>query len=82
MPDWRKPQGKRIEHRALMFALTLAVVAATRTLRGAERLTAKLSPRLRKKTRIKGRISDTKLRDALLSRHFPEVGPCAPAVSY
>lgn len=70
MPDWRKPQGKRIEHRALMFALTLAIVAATRTLRGAERLTAELPPHLRKKTGIKGRISDTKLRDALLSRHF------------
>lgn len=76
MPDWRKPQGKRIEHRALMFALSLAVVAATRTLRGAERLTARLSPHLRKKTRIKGRISDTKLRDALLSRHFPEARFC------
>lgn len=76
MPDWRKPQGKRIEHRALMFALTLAVVAAVRTLRGAERLTARLSGHLRKKTRIKGRISDTKLRDALLSRHFPEARLC------
>lgn len=76
MPDWRKPQGKRIEHRALMFALSLAVVAATRTLRGAERLTAMLSGHLRKKTGIKGRISDTKLRDALLSRHFPEARLC------
>jgi hypothetical protein len=76
MPDWRKPQGKRIAHRALMFALALAAVSAVRTLRGAERLTARLSPNLRKKTRIKSRISDTKLRDALLSRHVPEARFC------
>ena len=76
MPDWRKPQGRRIDHRALMFALALSVVAAVRTLRGAERLTYGLSPHLRKKTGIKKRISDTKIRDALLSRHFPEARFC------
>lgn len=76
MPDWRGQQGRRIEHRALMFALALAVVAAVSTLRGAERLTAELSPRLRKKTGIRRRISDTKIRDALLSRHFPEARYC------
>lgn len=76
MPDWRGQQGRRIEHRALMFALGLAVVAAVRTLRGAEMMTAKLAPYLRKKTGIKKRISDTKLRDALLSRHFPEARFC------
>lgn len=76
MPDWRKPQGKRIPHKALMFALTLAMVGAMRTLREAERMTAKLPAHLRKKTGIDDRISDTKLRDALLSRHFPEARFC------
>jgi hypothetical protein len=59
---WRLGEDR---HPSLMFALTLAVVAATRTLRDAERLTARLSVHLRKTTLIKQRISDTKLRDVL-----------------
>lgn len=76
MPDWRKPQGKRIAHKALMFALTMAVVGAMRTLRDAERMTATFPNHLRKKNGIDDRVSDTKLRDALLSRHFPEARFC------
>jgi predicted transposase YbfD/YdcC len=63
LPDERNARGKRIVHTALVFALALGMVAGSRSLRAVEELTASLSRRVRKKTKIRGRISDTKLRD-------------------
>jgi predicted transposase YbfD/YdcC len=56
-----------------MMALALGAVAALRSLRAVEALTAGLTRPVRRHTRIAGRISDTKLRDTLLGLRAEEV---------
>lgn len=65
LTDRRDRRGRRYPHIALVYALALGCVAASRSLRQVEELTSGLHPRVRRRTRIVRRISDTKLRDAL-----------------
>lgn len=76
LPDQRAARGKRIPHAALVYALAIGMLAAARSLREVEELTAQLNRRVRKKTRIRERISDTKLRDELLSLRTKSVRKC------
>jgi predicted transposase YbfD/YdcC len=55
------------------MALALGAVAALRSLREVEALTAGLRKTVRRRSRILGRISDTKLRDTLLGLRPEEV---------
>jgi hypothetical protein len=55
------------------MALALGAVAALRSLRAVEALTAGLTLPVRRRSRIAGRISDTKLRDTLLGLRLKEV---------
>lgn len=66
LTDKRDRRGRRYPHRALTFALALGCVCALRSLRQLEAMTAKLQPGVRSTTKISRRLSDTKLRDALL----------------
>jgi hypothetical protein len=56
-----------------MMALALGAVTALRSLRAVEALTAGLALPVRRRSRIPGRISDTKLRDTLLGLRPEEV---------
>lgn len=76
LPDRREARGKRIPHAALVYALAIGMLAAARSLREVEELTAQLNRRMRRKTRIGHRISDTKLRDELLSLQAKSVRKC------
>jgi len=73
LPDRRDRRGRRHPYLGLMMALALGAVAALRTLRGVEALTTGLTLPVRRRSRIAGRISDTKLRDTLLGLHPEEV---------
>ena len=76
LPDTRDPRGQRIAHPALMYALALGMVSAARSLRAVEELTGSLNRRVRKKTRVRGRISDTKLRDAHRGLRYKSLRKC------
>lgn len=67
LTDHRSRRGRRYPHQALLLALTLGCVAALRSLREVEALTAGLVRGVRRETKIRQRISDTKLRDELLT---------------
>ncbi len=67
LTDHRSRRGRRYPHQALVFALALGCVAALRSLREVEALTAGLHSAVRRQTKIRRRISDTKLRDELLT---------------
>jgi len=56
-----------------MMALALGAVAALRSLRAVEALTAGLNLDVRRRSKIMGRFSDTKLRDTLLGLRPKEV---------
>ena len=73
LTDHRKRRGRRYRHHALVMALMLGMVAALRSLRQVEGYTAMLSYDLRRATGIPHRISDTKLRDELLSMEPTEL---------
>ena len=73
LTDRRQRRGRRYRHRALVMALMLGMVAALRSLRQVEAYTAMLSHDLRRAARIPRRISDTKLRDELLSMESTEL---------
>jgi len=64
--DRRQPRGKRYVMEGLVTALMLGCIAGLPSLREVEALTADLNPRLRRKTKITRRYSDTKLRDVIL----------------
>jgi predicted transposase YbfD/YdcC len=66
LTDRRSARGRRYPHEVLVLGLALGCVAAVRSLRDVEALTAGLHGPIRRQTRINGRISDTKLRDELL----------------
>jgi hypothetical protein len=66
LPDRRGRRGRRHAHIGLVMALALGAVAALRSLREVEALTADLRAAVRRRSQILGRISDTKLRDTLL----------------
>jgi predicted transposase YbfD/YdcC len=66
LPDRRDRRGRRHPYLGLVMALALGAVAALRSLRTVEALTAGLPLVERRCSRIAGRISDTKLRDTLL----------------
>jgi hypothetical protein len=72
LPDRRGRRGRRYPYLGLLLALALGAVAALRSLREVEALTAGLRPRLRRRTRIPRRFSDTKLRDTLVGLHPEE----------
>lgn len=76
LPDRRGRQGRRIQYTALVNGLMLGAVSAARALRDVEALTANLSPQVRQRTAIGGRISDTKLRDTLLLLEPGELRRC------
>jgi hypothetical protein len=76
LPDTRDPRGQRIAHPALMYALALGMVSAARSLRAVEELTGSLNRRVRKKTRVRDRISDTKLRDAHRGLRYKSLRKC------
>jgi predicted transposase YbfD/YdcC len=76
LPDRRGRQGRRIQYAALLNGLMLGAVSAARALRDVEALTANLSPQVRRRTAIKDRISDTKLRDTLLLLEPGELREC------
>ena len=65
LTDRRDRRGRRYPHLALVSALALGCIAASPSLRHVEELTAGLHPKVRRKTKINRRISDTKLRDEL-----------------
>lgn len=65
--DERGRRGRRFEHLGLLMALALGCSAALPSLRSVETMTAWLAPSWRRRSRIRRRISDTKLRDALMS---------------
>jgi predicted transposase YbfD/YdcC len=67
LTDHRSRRGRRYAHQALVFALALGCVAALRSLREVEALTAGLQGSVRRQTKIRRRISDTKLRDELVT---------------
>lgn len=74
LPDRRGHRGRQYSHRSLMLMLALAGVAASRTLRSIEHLSDTLAGNIRRW--IRGRwnnISDTKIRDALLSLHWTDM---------
>ena len=73
LPDRRDRRGRRHRYLGLVMALALGAVAALRSLREVEALTADLTRSVRGRTRIAGRISDTKLRDTLLGLRPEEV---------
>ena len=73
LTDHRQRRGRRYRHRAIVMALMLGMVAALRSLRRVESYTAMLSYDLRRATGIPQRISDTKLRDELLSMEPTEL---------
>ena len=66
LTDPRDRRGRRYPFLGLVMALALGAVSTARSLREVEALTAGLLPRVRRPTKIDGRISDTKLRDTLL----------------
>ncbi len=66
LPDRRGHRGRRHPYLGLMMALALGAVAALRSLRAVEALTASMNLEVRRRSQILGRISDTKLRDTLL----------------
>ena len=66
LPDRRGRRGRRHSYLGLLMALALGAVAALRSLREVEALTAGMNLEVRRHSRISGRISDTKLRDTLL----------------
>ena len=66
LPDRRDRRGRRHRYLGLMMALALGAVTALRSLRAVEALTAGLNLSVRRRSRIAGRISDTRLRDTLL----------------
>lgn len=67
VPDPRRPS--RIKHTLPLLLRTILVglVAGARSLAETETLSAQLSEATRRKLRLKGRIADTTLRDALLA---------------
>lgn len=73
LPDRRGRRGRRHAYLGLVTALALGAVAARRSLRSVEALTDGLTRPVRRRTRIVGRISDTKLRDTLLGLKPEEV---------
>jgi predicted transposase YbfD/YdcC len=73
LPDRRGRRGRRYPYLGLVLALTLGAVAALRSLREVEALTAGLWSAVRRRTRIPGRISDTKLRDTLIGLKAEEI---------
>lgn len=66
LPDRRDRRGRRHRYLGLVMALALGVVTARRSLRSVEALTTGLTRPARRRSKIVGRISDTKLRDTLL----------------
>ena len=66
LPDRRDRRGRRYPYLGLVMALALGAVAAVRSLREVEALTAGLRPGVRRRTRIARRYSDTTLRDTLV----------------
>jgi len=73
LPDRRGRRGRRHPYLGLIMALALGAVTALRSLREVEALTADLDGVVRRRFRIAGRISDTKLRDTLLGLQPEEV---------
>ena len=67
LTDHRQRRGRRYRHRTLVMALMLGMLAALRSLRQVEAYTSMLSYDMRRATGISHRISDSKLRDELLS---------------
>jgi hypothetical protein len=76
LPDRRALRGRRFEQVGLMMALALGCAAALPSLRAVEAMTASLLASWRRKSSIRGRISDTKLRDALMSVEVDEARQC------
>lgn len=72
--DGRSRRGRRYPQEALVAALMIGCVAGLPSLREVEALTAGLNPRLRRRTKIGRRYSDTKLRDVLLGLDPDETG--------
>ena len=72
LPDRRGRRGRRYPYLGLVMALALGAVAALRSLREVEALTAGLRPAVRRRSRITRRYNDTKLRDTLLRLHPEE----------
>jgi hypothetical protein len=64
--DPRDRRGQRYPYEVLVMTLMLGCVGGLPSLREVEALSASLNPRVRRRTKIEGRISDTKLRDVLL----------------
>ena len=73
LPDRRGSRGRRHPYLGLVMALALGAVAALRSLRAVEALTASLHLDVRRQSQIPTRISDTKLRDTLLGLRRDEV---------
>jgi len=73
LPDRRGHRGRRHPYLGLMMALALGAVAALRSLRAVEALTAGLNLDVRRRSQIMVRFSDTKLRDTLLGLRPEEV---------
>lgn len=65
LPDRRGRRGRVLPYRGLLGALTLGAVAAARSLRAVEDLTAWLAAPFRRAVVIPGRISDTTLSETL-----------------
>lgn len=74
--DERGRRGRRFEHLGLLMALALGCSAALPSLRAVETMTAWLAPSWRRRSRIRRRISDTKLRDALMSIEPQQARKC------
>ena len=70
IPDQRSARGwHRHRFKAIISVLFLGMITSRRSLEQVESLTAGLHPDVRRMTGIFGRISDTKLRDALVGLH-------------
>ena len=76
LPDLRGRRGRRFEHMGLLMALALGCAAALPSLRAVETMSACLAPSWRRQSRIRRRISDTKLRDALMAIEPEQARPC------
>lgn len=76
LTDDRGRRGRRFQHMGLLMALALGCAGALPSLRAVETMTAWLDPYWRRKSRIRGRISDTKLRDALMAIEPAEARLC------
>lgn len=76
LPERRDRRGRRHRFGSLLTALMLGMMTASGSLRAVEALTHSLSRSIRKKSGIRGRISDSTLRKTLLSLNWREMRAC------